>query len=83
MIEGSNDRPQEYPTLKMLREEARLTQEDLSQRIGVRVRIISDWENNRKIPRADNFLALARELGVPLKTLAKAMRLDITGIPDE
>ena len=31
----------------------------------------------------DNAIALARELGVSLKTLAKAMKLDVTDIPDD
>jgi transcriptional regulator with XRE-family HTH domain len=73
----------EAPTLKTLRESAELTQPQLSQRMGVGIRIIGDWESGKKIPRLDNAVALARELGVSLKTLAKAFRIDVEGIPDD
>jgi len=61
----SND---EQPSLKTLRESADLTQPELSQKLGVGIRIIGDWENGKKTPRLDNAIALARELGVSLKT---------------
>ena len=70
-------------TLKALRESAGLTQPQLSQRLNCGIRIISHWENGTKLPRFDNAIALARELNVPLKTLAKAMHMDIEGIPDD
>ena len=71
------------PTLKALRENASLTQPELSRRMGVGIRIIGDWERGESIPRFDRAIALARELGVSLKTLARAMQLDVTGIPDD
>lgn len=61
---------------------ANLTQPELSDRIGVGMRIIGDWESGKKIPRFDNAAALARELGVSLKVLAKAMQINIEGVPD-
>ena len=70
-------------TLKTLRESAELTQAELSRRVNVGVRIINDWERGQYIPRFDRALALARELGVSLKTLAKAMKLDVEGVPDD
>ena len=76
----SND---EQPDLKMLRERAGLTQPQLSQKLGVGIRIIGDWESGRKTPRLDNALALARELGVSLKTLASSMRMDVEDMPDD
>ncbi|MFN6499792.1 MAG: helix-turn-helix domain-containing protein [Nostoc sp. DedQUE01] len=78
-----NPNSHETPTLKTLRESADLTQPQLSQRMGVGIRIIGDWESGKKIPRFDNAVALARELGVSLKTLAKAFRIDVEGIPDD
>ncbi len=78
-----NPNSHETPTLKTLREGADLTQPQLSQRMGVGIRIIGDWESGKKIPRFDNAVALARELGVSLKTLAKAFRIDVEGIPDD
>ena len=69
--------------LKSLREAKGLTQPQLSFRMGCGIRSISDWENGHKIPRFDNALALARELGVSLKDLAIAMDLDVSGISDD
>jgi transcriptional regulator with XRE-family HTH domain len=60
-----------------------LTQPELKARIGVGTRIISDWENGRKLPRFDNAVALARELGVSLKVLAKVMQINVEGVPDD
>ncbi|MBD0340767.1 MAG: helix-turn-helix transcriptional regulator [Microcoleus sp. Co-bin12] len=51
--------------------------------MGVGIRIIGDWERGESIPRFDRAIALARELGVPLKTLARCMGLDVTQIPDD
>lgn len=78
-----NTENQEQPTLKTLRESRELTQPELSRRLNVGIRIIGHWESGTKLPRFDNAIALARELGVSLKTLAKAMRLDVTGLPDD
>ncbi len=47
------------------------------------IRIINDWKQRRKIPRLDNALAQARELGVSLKTISRCFGLDIEGIPDD
>lgn len=69
--------------LKTLREAAGLTQPELSQKMNCGIRIITDWENGRRIPRFDNALALSRELNVSLKELAQAMKLDISDIPDD
>lgn len=74
---------EEQLTLKMLREGVNLTQPELSRRMNVGIRIIGDWESGRKIPRFDNAVALARELGVSLKVLARAMGLDVEGVPDD
>jgi transcriptional regulator with XRE-family HTH domain len=79
----STESQHEQPNLKTLRESADLTQPQLSQKLGVGIRIIGDWESGRKIPRFDNAIALARELGVSLKILAKAFRLDTEGVPDD
>ncbi|BAU65671.1 hypothetical protein STA3757_30600 [Stanieria sp. NIES-3757] len=69
--------------LKTLREAAGLTQPELSQKLHCGIRIISHWENGTKIPRFDNAIALARELNVSLKTLAQAIGLDVSDIPDD
>ena len=74
---------QDQPTLKALREGAKLTQPQLSQRIKVGIRIIGDWERGESKPRFDRAVDLARELGVSLKTLAKSMHIDVSGVPDD
>ncbi|AFZ31654.1 helix-turn-helix transcriptional regulator [Gloeocapsopsis crepidinum LEGE 06123] len=70
-------------TLKLLRERTGLSQEKLGRRLDLSLRTVGDWETGKKIPRFDNAIALARELGVSLKTLAKAMKLDVEGVPDD
>jgi transcriptional regulator with XRE-family HTH domain len=77
------DQQQSQPTLKSLRESANLTQPELSRRMNVGIRIIGDWERGESIPRFDRAIALARELGVSLKDLAKSMRIDVEGVVDD
>jgi DNA-binding transcriptional regulator YiaG len=79
----SENQPESQSTLKKLRERVNLTQPELSDRIGVGIRIIGDWESGRKLPRFDNAVALARELGISLKVLAKAMQINVEGVPDD
>lgn len=78
-----NHQEEKQPTLKNLLEASELTEPELSQKMGVGIRIISDWKAGRKMPRFDNAISLARELGVSLKTLARAMNLDVSEIPDD
>ncbi|MUG94780.1 helix-turn-helix domain-containing protein [Scytonema sp. UIC 10036] len=66
-----------------MRERLDLTQEELSRRLNLSFPTIGDWETGKKIPRLDNAVALARELGISLKTLARAFQLNVKGIPDE
>ncbi|HAX75966.1 MAG TPA: XRE family transcriptional regulator [Cyanobacteria bacterium UBA11372] len=80
MLESQNQRE---PTLKELRESLKLSQEDLGRRINLSYRTIAEWEGGRKVPRFDNAIALARELGIPLKDLAKSLRLEVEGLIDD
>lgn len=73
----------EQITLKTLRESAELTQPELSRRMNVGIRIIGYWESGTKTPSFDRAIALARELGVSLKTLAKSMQMDVSGVIDD
>ncbi|MFB2983652.1 helix-turn-helix domain-containing protein [Microseira sp. BLCC-F43] len=73
----------EQPTLKSLRERANLTQPELSRRMNVGIRIIGDWERGESIPRFDRAVALARELGVSLKVLAKTMGIDAADLVND
>jgi len=73
----------QQPTLKTLRESVGLTQKELSHRLGLAESTIGFWEQGRKLPRVDKFLALARELGVSPLALARAMKIDTSGIPSD
>jgi transcriptional regulator with XRE-family HTH domain len=82
MVQDTND-SRSTPTLKALRESSGFTQESLARQLNLSFRTVSDWETGKGIPRFDNAVSLARELGVSLKTLAKAMRLNVEGIPND
>jgi transcriptional regulator with XRE-family HTH domain len=83
MASASSSGQEADPTLKTLRESLDISQEELGRRLDRSFRTVSDWETGKKIPRFDNAIALAKELGVSLKTLAKAMRLDVEGVPPD
>jgi transcriptional regulator with XRE-family HTH domain len=55
--------------LQRLRERAGLSQSGLAERAGLNRRTIQNWEQGRRIPRADALLSLARGLGVPVEAL--------------
>ena len=78
-----NQRNEEQKTLKHLRQALSISQEKLGRRLGVSFRTVSDWETRKGMPRFDNAVALAKELGVSLKTLAEAMGIDISDLPDD
>ena len=69
--------------LRLLREAAELTRTELGRRIGVSERQIYDWENGIKLPRVDRAVALARELGVPLQSVCRALGIDVTGVLED
>jgi transcriptional regulator with XRE-family HTH domain len=71
------------PTLRNLREAAGLTQEQLAKELKLGIRIISDWENGKKIPKFDNAVSLASALKVSLRTLARSMNINVSGIPND
>jgi transcriptional regulator with XRE-family HTH domain len=83
MIESNDINQDRVPTLQELREKAALTQEQLSRRMGIGLRIITDWEQGRKTPSLRNFFALAKELSVSPKQLAKSLGLDVSNVPDD
>ena len=79
--EGSEE--QEFETLRTLRQNKELTQEELSRRLNLSFRTVGDWETGKKTPRFDNAATLSRELGVSLRVLAKAMHINVTGVPGD
>jgi transcriptional regulator with XRE-family HTH domain len=70
-------------TLKELIARANTTQRDLAKKTGISERSINEWVARKYIPRFDNAIAVSRELGISLKTLANSIGLDTTGIPDD
>lgn len=70
-------------TLQILREVAGYTQETFSRELGLSKSTIGFYESGQKLPRVDRFLSMCRVLGVSPKTLARAMRLDVSGIADD
>jgi len=75
--------PTDELTLKTLLSSADITQQELAQRMGVSVSLIGFYVANKKTPGFDKAILMARELNVSLKTLARAMKYDVTGIPDD
>jgi len=57
------------PRLKVARENAALTQEELAGRVGVMVRSVRAWESGKAAPRANRLQMLAGILGVSLNWL--------------
>ena len=63
--------------LREIRQQLRLTQQDLAHMVGVRVATVSDWESGRVVPHARHRRALARRLGVPESELGFADPKDV------
>lgn len=76
------DEVKEKRTLKQIREAAGLSQQELSQQIKCGLRVVTNWENGRQMPKFDNAVAIARALNCSLIELAEAMGMDVNGIPD-
>lgn len=57
------------PRLRVARENADLTQEELARRAGVMVRSVKAWEGSKAVPRANRLQMLAGILGVSLSWL--------------
>lgn len=83
MISSNGPNELNEPTVQTLIEAAGKTQRMVGQSLNVTELSINNWATGRKLPRIDNFLSLCRELDVSPKTLARAMKLDISGIPDD
>ena len=71
------------PTMKNLREWRGLSQKDLAKGTNSSRQLISLYETNQRTPGADKFIAIARELNVSLKTLARSLGISCEGIPDD
>ena len=81
MINESNEDKQK--TLRDLRESLGYSQESFASKVNLTRNAVMRYEQRLAEPKVSNFIAMARELQVSLKTLAGAMGLDISGIPDD
>ena len=65
--------------IKRCREKRGFTQEQLAEKIGVSIETISSIERGIKMPRLQNFVAIANQLGVSADELLQDELSDCTG----
>ncbi len=82
MNKEDSEKP-EVLTLRSYRESLDLSREELSRRLELSARTIEDWERGRKLPRLDNAVSLAKELGLSMKELCRSMSLDVSNLLDD
>lgn len=76
-------RKREKDDLNSVLQAKEVTQKELADRLGLHWRTISDWATGKKKPSLDSAALLASELGISLKTLFKALKIDVSNIPDD
>lgn len=70
--------------METLRKQAGLSRAELATAIGLKEGTsIYDLERKGALPRLDRAVALARALGVSLKTVCESFGLDVDGIPND
>lgn len=82
MVEEKNQE-KEKSILRLLRENAGYTRPDVKKKIGVSERRQADWESGKAVPSAENIASLSRLYQVSLKTMFRAIGVDVTNIPDD
>lgn len=70
-------------TLSDFRRDKNLSQDQLSHRMGVSFRTISEWERGLKTPRLDNAVLLCIELSLSLKQLAEVFGINAKDVPND
>lgn len=70
-------------TLKEIMETAEVNQAEIARRLRVSSNTVSAWFTGRKIPKADNFFSLCRELRISPKEMARLLGIDTQGIPND
>ncbi len=56
-------------TVRLLRQQAGLTQIGLAEKAGLSLRSVQNWEQGHRIPRVQTLLALAKALGASVDRL--------------
>lgn len=67
-------------TLKSLIKSAGYTQKSFAKSLGVALSTVTYYISGKKLPRVDRFMLMCRLLKVDPITLAKSIRLDVSGI---
>ena len=63
--------------LKENRLRCKMTQEFVSERLGISRQAVSKWENGTADPSTSNLLSLAKLYGVPAEELLKSVNIDL------
>ena len=69
--------------LRQFREELGLTRPQVRQYTGIAERTLVDLEKGKSIPNVENLVALSRLYNKSLKAMLEAMKIDVSGIPDD
>lgn len=64
----------QYKKIRILRENAKMSQKVLAKRLGISDRAVSKWETELSRPTADNILGLSRIFNVPVEYFFTAPR---------
>lgn len=78
MTSHSEDQRRMGEKIRAARRAKGWSQEDLSDRVGVRASTVSSWERGTARIRVGHCKALARELGLTISQLNGVERMDIT-----
>ena len=62
--------------ISSLRKKKKLTQSELSEKLGVSVKSVSNWENGRNMPDLSLFKPLCNELGITVNDLISGEIVD-------
>lgn len=65
--------------IKQARQNSKMTQKELAEKVGVSYQMIQAWENNRRNPKTETIKKIATSLNVPWYTLCP----DQQSIPQE
>ena len=63
--------------LKENRLRCKMTQEFVSERLGISRQAVSKWENGTADPSTSNLLSLAKLYGIPAEELLKSVNIDL------
>ena len=80
---NQNNQEKEKLLVRIFREELGLTRTDVRQATGIAERTLADIEAGKSIPDTSNIIALARLYKKSFKKILAAIKVDVSGIPDD